>query len=78
MTTFAIAGQIFWKRRVIKSILGEEHSKVHAGVITVLVESAALYSVVGITFIETYFSRNVAGALVQPLLGNLEASKINL
>jgi hypothetical protein len=74
MATLAIVGRLLWKRRTINAILGQEHSKAYTGVVTMLVESAAIYSVVGIIFIATYFRRSNAGNLILPFLGNLEVS----
>jgi len=70
--TLAIVSRLLWKRREINAILGEEYSKAYTGVVAMLVESAAMYSVLGIIFISTYIRRNAASVLILPFLGNLE------
>jgi hypothetical protein len=78
IATIAIVARLLWKRREIKSILGEEHSKAYTGVVAMLVESAAIYSIFGIIFISTYFRRSPASFLILPFLGNLEVRRIDL
>lgn len=70
--TIAIISRLVWKRRTIAAVLGREHSKVYTGVVAMLIESAAAYSVVGLIFIGLYFTRNVAYDLVIPFVGALE------
>jgi len=72
LATLAIVGRLLWKRREINSILGKEYSRSYTGVVAMLVESAALYSVFGVIFIGCYFRGNPAGNLILPVLGNLE------
>jgi len=70
--TIAIVGRLLWKRRAINAILGKEHSKSYTGVVAMLIESAAMYSILGLIFIGCYFRQNPAGDLILPFLGNLE------
>jgi len=71
LATLFIVGRLLYKRRAINAILGSEFSKTYTGVVTMFVESAAVYSIVGLVFIGTYFRRSPAGNVVLPFLGNL-------
>ena len=73
--TIAIVGKLLWERKRIRECLGDSHSQVYTGVVTMLVESAAIYTVFGIIFIAAYFKQNPLNNLVLPTLGVLEVSE---
>jgi hypothetical protein len=54
--------------------MGRKRARLYIGVVPIIVESAAIYSVFGIIFIGCYFRQNPVGGLILPTLGNLEAS----
>jgi hypothetical protein len=74
IATIAIVGRLLWKRRAINAVLGEKQSQSYTGPVAMLIESAAMYSIVGIIFIGCYFRQNPAGYVILPLLGTLEVS----
>jgi len=70
--TISIISRLIRKRKYITAVLGKEHSKVYTGVVAMLVESATAYSVVGLIFIGTFFTRNSLYRMVLPIVGELE------
>jgi len=72
LSTIAILSRLLWKRKTITALLGKEHSRVYTGIVAMLIESAAIYSILGIIFIGNYFRQNAFGNLVLPALGNVE------
>jgi len=73
--TISIITRLLLKRRYIVAVLGREHSKVYTGVVAMLVESATAYSVIGLIFVGTFFTRNCLYHLVLPLVGELEVGR---
>jgi len=55
--TIAIVGKLLWQRKSIVAVLGPVHSGVYIGIISMLIESAALYSVFGVIFLARTFKR---------------------
>jgi len=72
LATLAIVGRLLWKRKTIIALLGKEHSRIYTGVVSMFIESAAIYSVFGIIFIGSYFRQDPVNNIVLPILGTLE------
>ncbi|EJD36507.1 hypothetical protein AURDEDRAFT_174466 [Auricularia subglabra TFB-10046 SS5] len=56
--TIMIATKLLLSRRRLMAILGPEHAKIYTGIVAMLVESAAVYSVFSILFIATFSINN--------------------
>jgi hypothetical protein len=58
LLTILISIRLFMYRRTIMSTLPEEHAKHYVSLATIMVESAALYSILALMFIVTYAINN--------------------
>lgn len=72
--TFLIIIRLFQYRRTILRSLPPDHAKHYVSIMTVLVESAALYSVFAIIFLITYAVNN---PINQIFLGVAQASQVS-
>ncbi|EIN03772.1 hypothetical protein PUNSTDRAFT_77726, partial [Punctularia strigosozonata HHB-11173 SS5] len=61
--------RLFSARRTLINALGAEHARLYTSVMTVVIESAALYSVVGLIFIICYARNSNVQNLVLPIMG---------
>ncbi|KAJ7058914.1 hypothetical protein C8F01DRAFT_1232499 [Mycena amicta] len=66
-------GKILRLRRQIKGPLGSHHAERYFSVVAMLVESASLYSIVGLIFIITYARSSSVQNLIFPALGQVQA-----
>ncbi|KAJ7074788.1 hypothetical protein C8F01DRAFT_925160, partial [Mycena amicta] len=75
LLTLLISGRIIWLRRRIPSSLGPgaREAAHYFSAVTMLIESAALYALVGLIFLITYARASTVQNLVFPILGQVEA-----
>ncbi|KAJ7055778.1 hypothetical protein C8F01DRAFT_1221110 [Mycena amicta] len=73
LLTLLISGKILRLRRQIKGSLGSQHAQKYFSVVAMLVESASLYSIVGLIFIITYARSSPVQNLIFPPLGQVQA-----
>ncbi|KAJ7055839.1 hypothetical protein C8F01DRAFT_1373345 [Mycena amicta] len=73
LLTLLITGKILRLRRQIKGPLGSHHAERYFSVVAMLVESASLYSIVGLIFIITYARSSSVQNLIFPALGQVQA-----
>ncbi|EJC99624.1 uncharacterized protein FOMMEDRAFT_93135 [Fomitiporia mediterranea MF3/22] len=66
--TLAIAYRMLKSRRTVIQTLGQEHSKIYTSVTSMLIESAALYSVTGIVYIVCYARNSTIQNAVLPIM----------
>jgi len=62
--TLLVAGRLLVVRRQMTKALGTEHSKIYTSVASMVVESAALYSIVGVIYIVTFIMHSNVENLV--------------
>ncbi|TFK35070.1 hypothetical protein BDQ12DRAFT_688752 [Crucibulum laeve] len=72
LLTLLIAGRLLMFRRKITSVLGAEHSKTYTSVMSMIVESASLYSIWGLVFIISYARGSPFQNIVLPPLGQVQ------
>jgi len=71
--TLLIVGRLFYMRRSLAQTLGRQHTKTYTSIASMLVESAALYSTVGIVFIAGFGRMANFADAVLPFLGEVMA-----
>ena len=69
--TLAIAVRLLMMRRSVVSSLGPEHAKMYISVTSMMIESAALYSITGLIFIVSYAVNSNVQNLALPVLGQV-------
>ncbi|KAJ7074778.1 hypothetical protein C8F01DRAFT_1225195 [Mycena amicta] len=72
LLTLLITGRIMLLRRRIRSSLGTQHTQKYFSAVAMLVESAALYAIVGLIFIITYARSSTVQNLIFPPLGQVQ------
>ncbi|KAL0961269.1 hypothetical protein HGRIS_006232 [Hohenbuehelia grisea] len=70
--TAMIATRLLMMRRTIKSLLGDEHSKMYTGVAAIVIESALPFSILSIVLLALFGDQNIAQNLFVPLLVQFE------
>ena len=64
--TLVIVGRIFYMRKRVATILGEEYAKSYTGLASMFIESGAIYTIVGLIFIIAYALDSDVQFLVLP------------
>ncbi|TFK21363.1 hypothetical protein FA15DRAFT_672625 [Coprinopsis marcescibilis] len=70
--TLLISGRLISMRRRVRKVMGNDHSTPYAFVVSMLIESAALYSVWVIVFIALYTTNSPAQHIIFPPLGQIQ------
>lgn len=70
--TLLIAGRLFLMRNRVRRALGPEHSTAYTSILSMLIESAALYSTCGLVFIILYARNSPVQNIVLPPLGQIQ------
>jgi hypothetical protein len=76
ISTGLIVGRLFFLRHRVRSALGERHARPYTSVAAMLIESAALDSIIGLIFIISYARNSNVQNLFLPALGQIEVSPI--
>jgi len=75
--TIFIVGRLLYARYRIKSSLGSRYGQNYLSVASMLVESAALYSIWALVFLITYARGSAAQNILLPPLGQIQVCGIN-
>ncbi len=75
LLTLLIVVRLLYVRRTILSVLGAEHARTYTSIITILVESSAIFSITGVIYIICFKTGSsvqtiVLGVLDQCVVGN--------
>lgn len=70
--TLLIAGRLLVMRNRVREALGAEHSTAYTSTLSILIESAALYSICGLVFIILYARNSPVQNIVLPPLGQIQ------
>ncbi|KAF8641523.1 hypothetical protein AX16_009901 [Volvariella volvacea WC 439] len=70
--TLAISGRLLYVQNRIKRALGVEHSQMYTSIASMLVESAALYTIWGLVFLICYARNTPFQNIVLPPLGQVQ------
>ena len=73
LVTLLIVLRLLYVRRRLSKALSSSHTRTYISVATMLVESAALYSITALIFIITYARNSAVQSLVLPVLGQVQA-----
>lgn len=66
--TLAIVARMAYMRKRVRDVLGSQHSRMYTSVAAMFIESGAVYSVVGLTFLVSYAMKsNVQNIFLQAL-----------
>lgn len=76
IATGLIVGRLLLVRHRVRSALGEAHSRQYTSVAAMLIESAALDSIIGLIFIISYARNSNVQNLFLPALGQVEVSDL--
>lgn len=74
LLTLIISFRLLHMRRSVAVVLGPEHSKVYTSVVSMIIESAALFSGTGLFFIICYARNSNIQNLVLPILDQVVVS----
>ncbi len=69
--TAALAFRLMKMRRAVIKNLGRDHAKLYTSVIAMIVESGAIYAVVGLACIIVFLSQSNVLNLVEPILAQV-------
>jgi len=78
ISTVLITVRLMAGRRVIQKVLGTSHSAPYVSVAAMIIESAALYSIVGIFFIAFLITGNPGQNVLNPMIGQAMCISPNL
>jgi hypothetical protein len=76
--TLVIVGRIFYMRKQVASVLGQEYAKSYTSLASMFIESGAIYSIVGLIFIVAYAVDSDVQYLVLQCLEQAVVSQSNL
>ncbi|KAI0827042.1 hypothetical protein BC628DRAFT_193981 [Trametes gibbosa] len=71
--TFVIVARLLWIRRQMCRSIGSRHTRIYISIAAMLVESAALYTIVTLVSIVACATRNPIENALLPMLGQLQA-----
>lgn len=75
--TLLIAARLFMMRKRMRQVLGEQHAKKYTSAIAVLVESAAIFSGMGLIYLIAYARRDTnVQNVVRPILISVMVSSL--
>ena len=72
LVTSLIVARLLYIRTTIRKILANDYGRTYVSVATMLIESAALYSITALIFIVTYARNSNVQNLVLPVLGQVQ------
>lgn len=78
LVTSLIVGRLLYFRARVRHAfaLAPDHGRMYTSVVAMLIESAALYTVVGLLYIGTYATKNVAANVLVPVLGEVQVRRL--
>jgi len=72
LVTILIVSRLLLMRYRIRKVMGPEHESPYVSISAMLIESALLYSTVGLIFIISFAKNNAAANLFLPLIGQVQ------
>ncbi|KIM78670.1 hypothetical protein PILCRDRAFT_824109 [Piloderma croceum F 1598] len=78
ISTLLITVRLMAGRRVVQKVLGTSHSTPYVSVAAMIIESAAIYSIVGIFFIAFLITKNPGQNVLNPMIGQAMCISPNL
>lgn len=78
LVTSLIVGRLLYLKRSIQSEFSLPDKKLFDWIASILVESAALYAVVGLVFIVTYLRRSPAVNVIMPVLAQAQVRALSV
>ncbi|KLO13649.1 hypothetical protein SCHPADRAFT_915187 [Schizopora paradoxa] len=73
IVTLLIVARLLYMRRVTRIALTPEHASTYTSIVAILIESAALYSTVGLIFVISYARNSMVQNVLLPVLGHIQA-----